>query len=459
MRYLFPLIAITVVFYGLVSIPFDGAMERGGVAVSIGFLMLTAYFMGAVAEKVRLPRITGYLACGILFGPHLLGLVDSVTVSEMRFIDDLALTFIALAAGGELKIPGLKKRMKLISLNILFLVTAVFVGCMAIIFFLGPKFGVTPLNNIPIAIASGLIISSIMASLSPSTTMAIISETRAAGSFTETIMGVTVAMDVVVLILFTVSATIGELLTGAGGTLSSSMTLILALQTVGNLGIGAVLGILLIGYIKYVNRDLTVILLLFALLVTSLAHFFSAYLTEIWGFNIIIEPLLIAITTGFVVENFSPEGDELLKTIDDGSLPLYVIFFAVAGASLNLKIVSEVWVLTLILTGYRLFSFFLGSLTAGRLLKEPEGENRWMGISYTAQAGVSIGLAVKVMTIFPEWGGGVASLILSVVTLNQIVGPVFLKLALERVGEARQRDKEVISSTGGPAARQIRGVD
>ncbi|MEJ2068080.1 MAG: hypothetical protein P8Y09_09095, partial [Deltaproteobacteria bacterium] len=296
---------------------------------------------------------------------------------------------------------------------------------------------------------AGLIISSIMTARSPSTMIAVISETRASGSFTETIMGVTVAMDVVVLILFTLSATIGELLTGAGGALSSGTTMILALQTVVNLGVGAILGIALIGYIKYVNRDLTVILILFALLVTSLAHFFSAYLTEMWEFNIIVEPLLIAITTGFVVENFSPEGDELLKTIDESSLPLYVIFFAVAGASLNLKIVSEVWVLTLILTGYRLLSFYLGSLSAGKLLKEPERENRLMGISYTAQAGVSIGLAVKVMTIFPEWGEAVASLILSVVTLNQIVGPVFLKLALERVGEARQRGKEAVSPAAG----------
>lgn len=455
MRYLFPLIAITVVFYGLILLPFDGAMERGGVALSIGFLMLSSYFMGALAEKVRLPRITGYLACGILFGPHLLGFVDSETVLEMRFIDDLALTFIALAAGGELKIPGLKKRAKVIALNIIFQVTTVFLGCMVIIFFLGPRFGVIPLNSIPIAITAGLITSSIMTARSPSTMMAVISETRSAGTFTETIMGVTVVMDVVVLILFTLSATIGELLTGAGGALSSSTTLILALQTVGNLVIGAVLGIAFIGYIKYVNRDLTVILLLFALLVTSLAHFFSGYLTEILEFNIIIEPLLIAITTGFVVENFSPKGAELLKTIDESSLPLYVIFFAVAGASLNLKIISDVWILTLILTGYRLFSFFVGSFSAGRLLKEPNRENRWMGISYTAQAGVSIGLAVKVMAIFPEWGGAVASLILSVVTLNQIVGPVFLKMALERIGETRQRDKEVIS----PAARQIRGVD
>ena len=126
MRYLFPLIAITVVFYGLISLPLDGAMERGGVALSIGFLMLSSYFMGALAEKVKLPRITGYLACGILFGPHLLGLVDSETVFEMRFIDGLALTFIALAAGGELKLPGLRERIRMITLNILFQVTAIF---------------------------------------------------------------------------------------------------------------------------------------------------------------------------------------------------------------------------------------------------------------------------------------------------------------------------------------------
>ncbi|MBN1574016.1 MAG: cation:proton antiporter [Deltaproteobacteria bacterium] len=441
MRYLFPLMAITVVFYGLVSLPFDGAMERGGVAISIGFLMLSSYFMGGIAEKAKLPRITGYLACGILFGPHLLGLVDSETVVEMRFIDGLALTFIALAAGGELKIPGLKERIKVIALNILFQVTAIFFGCVVILFFLGPIYGVIPPNNISIAVTAGLVTASVMASLSPSTMMAVISETRAAGPFTESIMGITVAMDVVVLILFTLSVTFGGLFVNPGGDLNSNIVFILVFEIVGNIGVGALLGIGLINYIKYVNRDLSVILLLFALLITSLAQFFSEYLTGIWGFNIVIEPLLIAITAGFVVENLSPKGDELLKTIDESSLPIYVIFFAVAGASLDLKIVSNVWALTLIIMGYRLFALFTGSLAAGRILKEPKIESRWMGISYTAQAGVSIGLAVKLGAIFPDWGVPVASLILSVVTLNQIVGPVFLKLALERVGETKKRGK------------------
>jgi Kef-type K+ transport system membrane component KefB len=455
MRYLFPLTAIAIVFYGLISLPFDGAMERGGVAVSIGFLMLSSYFMGGMAERLKLPRITGYLACGILFGPHLLGLVDSETVFEMRFIDGLALTFIALAAGGELKIPGLKERIKVIGLNILFQVTAVFLGCVAMLFFLGEIFGVVPPNSVSTAVTAGLVTASVMAARSPSTMMAVISETRAAGPFTETIMGVTVVMDVVVLILFTLSVTLGGLLIDAGDGLGSSTVFILVFETVGNIGIGALLGFGLISYIKYINRDLPVILLIFALLVTSLAHFFSKYLTGMWGFNVVIEPLLIAITAGFVVENFSPTGDKLLKTIDESSLPIYVIFFAVAGASLDLEIVSEVWGLTLIIMGYRLLALFAGSLAAGKILKEPKTENRWMGISYTAQAGVSIGLAVKLGAIFPDWGAPVASLILSVVTLNQIVGPVFLKLALERVGEARKRVKLHYGAEGSGIRRRL----
>jgi Kef-type K+ transport system membrane component KefB len=442
MKYLFPLVSVAVVFYGLVSIPVDGAMERGGVALSIGFLMLTSYFMGAMAEKVKLPRITGYLACGILFGPFLLGFVSADTVSEMRFINDLALTFIALAAGGELKISGLKERVSLIALNIVVQIVAIFFGCVLILYFLGPVFNVVPINNISISIAAGLITASVMAARSPSTMMAVISETRAAGPFTETIMGITVAMDVVVLILFTLSVTVSELLINAGASLSSSTALLLLVEILGNLGIGALLGLGLISYIKYVNRDLPVILLLFALLVTTLAHFLSGQLSGMWEFNIIVEPLLIAITAGFVVENFSPEGDELLKTIDESSLPLYVIFFAVAGASVDLNVVAEVWILTLVLMGYRLLALSLGSLAVGKLLKEPKVESRWMGISFTAQAGVSIGLAVKIESIFPEWGVPVGSLILSVVTLNQIVGPVVLKLALERVGEVKQRKKK-----------------
>ena len=448
MRYLFPLIAVSVVFYGLTSLPIDGAMERGSVSVSIGFLMLSAYFMGKLAEKFSLPRISGYIITGILFGPSILGFVDNDTVSDMRFIDGLALTFIALAAGGELRIKELIPRLKVISLTIVFQVSLIFAGTTLLVYFLGPLFGIIPEGNIPIAITAGLITASVMTARSPSTMIAVISETRARGVFTETVMGVTVAIDVVVLILFTLSVALGELLMVPGTSIDPTTALVLTLEIGGAIAIGAVLGLGLILYIKYVNQDLAVILLILAVLVTTSAHFISEEVSRIWAsalaskeFNFLLEPLLISMTTGFVVENFSPRGEKLLKTIDDSSLPLYVIFFALAGASLNLDTLLDAWPFALILLIYRLFALWGGAYASGKLSGELPVRNRWMGVSFMAQAGVSIGIAALIVEYFPEWGIPLASVILAVVAVNQIFGPIILKIALEKVGETGKRDR------------------
>ncbi len=440
MRYFFPLIVVVVIFYGLFAFPIDGAIERGGVAVAFGFLMISAYFVGKIVERVKLPKITGYIACGILFGPHFLNFIDARTVSELRFIDGLALTFIALAAGGELKIRGLKERAKAITITIVLQIAAVFLGTIVLVFLLGPSFGLVPKDGFFITLSVGLICASVMSARSPSTMMAVISETRAEGPFTETVMGVTVVMDVVVLVLFSLSVAVSSLLIYSGSSLNSKLAFVLIFEIGGALAVGGLLGLGLILYIRYINKDLSIILLLLAILVTSTSHFISDLFGDNSGFAFYLNPLLICITTGFVVENFSPQGEELLKTIDESSLPLYVVFFALAGTSLNLGVLAKAWPMAILLVMYRLFALWMGSRITGSIVKDPVPMSRWMGVSYMAQAGVSIGLASEIAKNFPDWGIPLASIILSVVAINQLLGPVALKLALERVGEVGRRE-------------------
>jgi Kef-type K+ transport system membrane component KefB len=439
MKHFFPLIVLVAIFYGLLLLPIDGAVDRGGVSTSFGFLMLSAFFVGKIAERFRLPKITGYIACGILFGPFVLRLVDTEMVSRLRFIDGFALTFIALAAGGELKLKGLRTRVKTISLTILLQILLIYVGTVLIVFLLGPAFNLTPGDNLLITFSVGIICASVLTARSPATVMAVISEMRATGPFTETVMAVTVAMDVVVIILFSLSIALSDLFIMPGASLSPQIAVILTIQIGGAIAIGTLLGVGLILYIKYINRDLPIILLLLALIVTNFAHFFSSLISETWELGFYLEPLLISITTGFVVENFSPEGDALLKTIDEHSLPLYVIFFALAGASIKLTVVATAWPVAVLFVIYRLFALWMGSNISGELTGDPKPMNRWMGISYMAQAGVSIGLAVKISEVSPEWGTAIASIILMVIAINQILGPIALKIALEKIGEVGKR--------------------
>jgi Kef-type K+ transport system membrane component KefB len=99
----------------------------------LGFLLLAAYSTGFVLEKVKLPKITGYIVAGIVFGPHVLHLTPSESIVDLSFINSLALAFIAFCAGGELKISSIKKQFKSILLLVVSQTLVVFVGVECIV--------------------------------------------------------------------------------------------------------------------------------------------------------------------------------------------------------------------------------------------------------------------------------------------------------------------------------------
>ena len=84
--------------------------HTGLASFSLGFLLLASYATARLLRMFRLPMISGYILCGIIAGPYMTGFLDLEMVGRLRLIDDLALTFIAMAAGGELHLHALKRR-------------------------------------------------------------------------------------------------------------------------------------------------------------------------------------------------------------------------------------------------------------------------------------------------------------------------------------------------------------
>ena len=89
-----------------------GRQQTGVIIFSLGFLMLSAHVLARILKEARLPLISGYIFAGLLAGPYLTGFLSTEMVMRFRLIDDLALSFIALNAGGELRLAGLKKQGK-----------------------------------------------------------------------------------------------------------------------------------------------------------------------------------------------------------------------------------------------------------------------------------------------------------------------------------------------------------
>ncbi len=428
-----------VVAFMLLSVATHGGevvFPRAQATLSFGFLLLAAYLVGDTLSRIGLPRITGYILAGIAFGPHVLDIVAADTVAELKLIDDLALTFIALAAGGELRLAELRKRRRAILTTVALLTGLVFVGVTVTVTLARPLLPFLDGKPLIHVVAVAAIVGTFAVARSPSSAIAIISECKARGPFTEMVLGVTVVMDVLVIMLFAVVVSLCEVLVAPGAAMDLGLLMMMTAEIVGAIALGVGLGWGIALYIRRVRADLLIFILGVAFLVTFGSRQ-GAVLLERWtGIHLQLEPMLICITAGFVVQNFSREGERFIAKIDRGSLPIYVLFFALTGAALQIQALRATWLLALVIVVVRVVLIWVAGHLGARLAKDPPQYWNKSGLSFVTQAGVSLGLASIVMARFPEWGAKLATTIVAVITINQVIGPPGFKHALVAVGEA-----------------------
>ena len=424
----------------------DLGFEDARPTLSFGFVLLAAYLGGDILSRLRFPKITGYILVGILFGPHVLDFVTSETVEGLKLIDDLALTFIALAAGGELRLSELRNRRRSILLTVLFLTTLVFAG--VTVFTVSARSLFPFLADRPFVevVVVGALLGTFAVARSPSSAIAIISECKARGPFTEMVLGVTVLMDVLVIIVFASVVSVCRALIVPDGALDVAFVAMVFVEIAGSIVAGALLGLLIALYIAKVRADLAVFILAVGFLVTFVSRQFAHFLEHTYELEFHLEPMLICLTAGFLVTNFSRFGEVFMEKIGRSSLPIYVVFFALVGADLDITALETTWMIALLIVGVRGGLIWIGAYLGARLSGDPMRFRRVSGLSFLTQAGVSLGLAGIVENRFPGWGTALATTIVAVITVNQIIGPVAFKLSLGYVGE----DRTAGQSTGGP---------
>ena len=404
-------------------------------SVNYGFLLLEAFLLGRLFARVGLPRISGYMVAGILFGPYALGFVDEGWVGPMRLIDDLALTFIALTAGAELELSVLRARARSIAW-VCGVGMAVTAGGVALV-----TLGLHRWNPVVPGGGGRLVVAAVLMGVvavarSPTSAIAVINECRAKGPFTDTVFGVTVAVDTLVILLFAVAMAVGEALAGASagvdlwflGTVSGQLAVSVAL------GVG--IGWTLAWYIHRVEAELTVVLVVLSFLITELARWLSHHVDLWFGLAMHLEPLLMATAAGFVVRNFTDQGERLAEALHGVALPIFVVFFSMAGVALDLGALARNWAVALALVAARMGLLSLSSYWGCRIAGQDRRFSALCGLGFYAQAGVSLGLAQEVARRFPGWGEAVTTLLVAGIAVNQVAGPVALKFALDRMGES-----------------------
>ncbi|MFW6081047.1 MAG: cation:proton antiporter [Desulfosalsimonas sp.] len=437
----YPAYAMILVFLALLALGMKGVdpgsarQEAGWINFALGGTLLAAFVIAKLAGLIGLPNLTGYIAAGILAGPFVSGFLTPETVDRLKLIDELALSVIALAAGAELELSSMKKRAGAILLNIVLITVLVFAGVSLFIIIFGPLFSVTKGFTASQLTAFAILLGVICVARSPSSTIAIINECRAKGPFTDTILSVTIVTDILIIIMFTAALSSARVMVADTGSMNWSEFGLLGGEIAVSLFAGVLLGKAASAYIKHIRRDFLIFLVFLAFFVSRASMGFNEYTEAHVGISLHLEPLLICMSAGFFIRNATGEGEFFMENLDRVSMPVYVLFFSLAGAALNFNSLMLCWPLALAVVAVRAAGLFAGSWMAGSINRDPVPHRRCAWMTYLTQAGVAIGLSQLAMREFPEIGTHLNTLVLAVIAVNQIIGPVLFKLALRLADE------------------------
>ena len=405
-------------------------------------ILVASQQLSLLFKKIHLPIVTGLIVIGIISGPDILGLIPAETTIKFGFINEISLAFIAFAAGAELYLKEYRSQMKSIrwiticSISITFLLSSIAIFLISNMIPFLSNFGIT--TRLGISLLAG----TIFVARSPSSAIAVISELRAKGPFTRTVMGVTVLLDVLVIILFAITISFVNSLIS-----DTSFNLKYILILVSELGASLLIGWLLGKALQFIlcRKQSQVIksslILLSGLGIYLLSNFLRHAGNLYFEVDFYTEPLLICIIASFYVTNYTRYRREFQKIIHDTIPYVYVAFFTLIGASISLDYLVKAWMVGLVFFIIRLIAISIGAFTGGISAGDPLRYTRISWMSYITQAGVSIGLVSVVAGEFPEWGAEFATIMIAIIVINQLVGPPMLKWAIGIAGEDHSRTR------------------
>jgi len=419
-------------------------VEGNFLVILVGFVIvaIAGQQIAKIFQRIKLPLITGLIITGILAGSSFLNFIPSESLPKLNFLNNLALAIIAFSAGAEFYLKELRSRInsiKWMTVSQLF-ITVILSTWLIFEFSSYIPFMKDQPNNIKIIIA--LLFGVIFVARSPSSAIAVINEMRANGPFTKTSMGVTVLIDVLVIILFAVC-------------LSATKTVIknedLDLMFLGflilDLFLSFLLGIIIGRALKAllslkINKTIKAIGVLF---IGYSVYLFSEYVRSKTGITIgheiVLEPLLVCIIGSFYITNYTNNRIEFADLLEEIRPTIYIIFFTLTGASLSIQTLIQVFWIAIAFFALRIFSMFLAGIFGVLSAKD---EKKFLFISwmpYVTQAGVALGLTTIIANEFPEWGYAFQTIIIAIIVINQLIGPLLFKLSIDIAQESHIRHK------------------
>ncbi|MCR5078338.1 MAG: cation:proton antiporter [Bacilli bacterium] len=410
-------------------------------------------------KLIKLPNVTGYIITGIIMGPFVFGLFfngfsydgikDGVIynyVSRIGWVSQVALGFIAFSIGTSFKVSTIKalgKKVMVITIMEALGGSLIVILALLIAHFIAPE---------QVKIETVLTLGAIASATAPAATLMVIRQYKARGKLVDTLLPVVALDDAAALILFAILFQLAISLSTGGEFSAYKMIAKPLIEIAVSIGFGAVLGLFIVLCNRFFksrnNRLAFCIFSVFA----SLGIYMLFKNPALGGFE--LSSLLMCMVAGAMLASLREDSGRTFDVLDRFTSPIYMVFFVISGASLDLTIFFQSnGAFVLMIAGIYLISRVVGKWSgafAGASITRCEPQVRkYLGFALVPQAGVAIGLATTANTLFaesgaPESGATILAIILTSTLVYELVGPVISKFALKKAGEIPEEEPKPI---------------
>ena len=413
------------------------------VLFSVSLALVAGLLVSRLIKPLKLPAVTGYLIAGILIGPYCLGrlslpegfdligmLHSTEGIEALGIISQVALGFIAFAIGTEFEMKNLRKIGKQATIIGILqaLVTAVVVDAalIGLHFILGEE-------RLPLSVA--IILGAIATATAPAATLMVVKQYKAKGPLTNILLPVVALDDAVGLVVFAISFGVAKALQ-TGDVDVISMVVNPLIEVVGSLILGALLGFLFTWVEDHFqsNSKRLCLSITFVLMAVSL----SMVKFEIGRVHVGFSSLLVCMMLGTIFCNICDSAEELMEKTDKWTMPIYVLFFVLSGAELELSVFTSgiIVLIGIVYILFRCIGKYFGAFFSALWTKCDSNIVKYLGITLFPQAGVALGMSIIVKEQMCDGIGTlVRNIILFSVLVYELIGPLLTKIALTKAGD------------------------
>ncbi|MBR1983114.1 MAG: cation:proton antiporter [Clostridia bacterium] len=405
------------------------------ILLSLSIALFVGLMLSRLAKICKLPAVTAYLVTGILIGPFCLGALGVsglgfTSFSELEsfsIISDVALGFIAFSIGNEFRLSQLKKIGK--QATVIGIFQAVVATLLVDLALIGLHLLIPEKFPLPAAIILGAVASA----TAPAATLMVVRQYKAKGPVTDTLLPVVAIDDAVGLVLFAISFGVaGAILNGQIDIISVLVEPIL--EVILSLGLGAIMGLLITYFERFFHSRSKRLSMSVAFVLLTVA--ISMIKFNIGEVDFAFSSLLTCMMLGTVFCNTCDFSEELMDRLDRWTAPIFILFFVLSGAELDLSIFSDVLIILIgiIYIVFRSIGKYFGAGLSAKFTNAPKTVRKYLGFTLLPQAGVALGMAIKAQAL-----GGVGVIVANItlfsVLIYELVGPFITKVALSKAGE------------------------